>query len=181
MPWAFQGRGIKFLGLQGQDKESSMELHIGLKKEFLKKSVQQLKQVLANEMVLYVKTRNYHWNIKGQRFGPMHKLFESQYEKEAEWIDEIAERIRMLGQVSPGSMEEFLKLATLKESVNESFSEKEMLQSLLADQESIIVELRNGVDFTQDECHDIGTSDFLTGLLRDHEQMAWITRSHLQG
>lgn len=158
-----------------------MEIKIGLQKENLQKSAIVLKEVLANAMVLYVKTRNYHWNVQGQHFGPLHQLFESQYEKQADWIDEIAERIRTLGHRSPGSMEEFLKLATLKESVNEELSEKRMLQNLLHDQESLIIDLRKGIDYTQEECHDLGTSDFFTELLREYEKMAWMTRSHLQG
>ncbi|MCH9632196.1 MAG: DNA protection during starvation protein 2 [Chlamydiae bacterium] len=158
-----------------------MEPKIGIEKDSLKKSSDLLNRILADEMVLYVKTLNYHWNVRGHHFGPLHKLFKDQYEKLALWVDEIAERVRILGQDAPGTMKEFLELTHLEEHKGATPSEKEMLKSLLDDQEKIIVNLRKGVDLTGEEFHDMGTSDFLTQLMSDHEQIAWMTRAHLEG
>ena len=65
--------------------------------------------------MLYIKKRNFHWNLIGGRFHTLHEHFEQLYTELALAIDETAERIRMIGCVAPGSMAEFLKLATLKE------------------------------------------------------------------
>src|SRR5690606_41827844 len=54
--------------------------------------------ILGDQHVLYVKTRNYHWNITGPHFNELHAFFEQQYNEIGTWIDETAERIRMLGR-----------------------------------------------------------------------------------
>ena len=157
-----------------------MEPRIGIENSDIKKSASLLSNILADEVVLYIKTLNYHWNVRGHHFGPLHKLFKKQYEKLSELIDEIAERIRTLGQDAPGSMKEFLELTSLSEHLGVPPKEKEMLKNLLHDQEKIITCLRKAVDKTAEEYHDMGTSDFLTGLLTSHEQVAWMTRMHLE-
>lgn len=157
-----------------------MEPKIGIESSKQKESAKMLSKLLADEMILYVKTLNYHWNVRGLHFGSLHKLFKKQYEKLSAWIDEIAERIRTIGGDAPGTMSEFIKMSSLKEHPGERPSEKEMLKNLLDDQESLICSFRKGVDASQEEFHDVGTSDFLTSLLEGHEQIAWMTRAHLE-
>lgn len=157
-----------------------MEPKIGIDAEMMAKSAQLLGHILADEMVLYIKTLNYHWNIRGLHFGSLHLFLEKQYEQLSGWVDEIAERIRFLGHNAPGTMQEFLALTQLKEEPKERPIEKEMIKHLLLDQEKIIVHLRKGIDLTAEKYHDTGTSDFLTSLLREHEKMAWMTRAHLE-
>ncbi|MCH9634370.1 MAG: DNA protection during starvation protein 2 [Chlamydiae bacterium] len=158
-----------------------MEVKLGIDKENRKGSVKLLSVVLADVTVLYFKTLNYHWNVRGFHFGPLHKLFKKQYEQLAEWIDEIAERIRMLGEFSPGSMKELLSLTRLEEDKGEGRAEKAMLSSLLADYEAIIRNLRVDIEVADDKFKDMGTSDFFTGLIQKHEQIAWMLRVHLEG
>lgn len=157
-----------------------MEPKIGIETNHQHGSVKMLSKHLADEMILYIKTLNYHWNVRGVHFGPLHKLFKKQYEKLSSWIDEIAERIRTVGGDAPGTMKEFIEIAGLKEHPGVRPTEKEMLKNLLDDQEAIIRSFRKGIDISQDEFHDAGTSDFLTALLEGHEQMAWMTRAHLE-
>lgn len=157
-----------------------MEPKIGIETNHQHECVKMLSQALADEMILYVKTLNYHWNVRGLHFGPLHKLFKKQYEKLSSWIDEIAERIRTLGGDAPGTMQEFIKISKLKEHPGVRPTEKEMLKNLLDDQEAIIRSFRKGIDMAQDKFHDVGTSDFLTSLLEGHEQIAWMTRAHLE-
>jgi len=109
----------------------------------------------------------------------LHKLFEGQYKELEEAIDEVAERIGKLGQKTIGTMQEFLKLATIKEHPGKYESSKDMLKELLKDHESIIVELRKGIDDCADKNKDAGTADFLTGLMEHHETTAWILRRYL--
>lgn len=138
-----------------------------------------LEQLLADEHVLYVKTRNYHWNVTGPRFHDLHKFFEAQYEELAEKIDEVAERIRALGEVSPGSMAAFLKSARLKEHTGAIPDADTMILNLLDDHESVIRTLRADLVTANEKFGDAGTSDFLTGLMEEHEKTAWMLRAHL--
>ncbi|HEU5321735.1 MAG TPA: DNA starvation/stationary phase protection protein [Methylomirabilota bacterium] len=138
-----------------------------------------LNTVLADEYLLYTKTRNYHWNVTGPQFSELHAFFETQYEALDEAIDEIAERVRALGERAAGSLAEFAKAARLGESPGVAPGAREMLAGLLTDHEALIRSLRGDVDVTAERYHDVGTSDFLTGLLEKHEKTAWMLRSYL--
>ncbi|MBI5246170.1 MAG: DNA starvation/stationary phase protection protein [Elusimicrobia bacterium] len=135
-----------------------------------------LDRALADEVVLSAKTRNFHWNVTGFHFSAMHKFFEEQYAALDEIVDETAERARALGGRSLGSLKEFLLRTRLTEAPARDHSEGEMVTALLADHTALIKSFRADVD----ECTrlgDAGTADFLTGLLKTHEKMAWMLRS----
>lgn len=159
--------------------QGESRINIGISQDNRSKVVEILTLLLADEHVLYLKLRNYHWNVEGMFFAPLHVLFEEQYDKLADSIDDIAERIRSLGYYAKGSMEEFKAMARLAESDHLSGDAKKMLQNLLLDHEMIIKVLRNDVDATMDTYKDAGTADFLTALMEMHEKMAWMIRSHL--
>lgn len=137
-----------------------------------------LAKLLADEHVLYLKTRNAHWNVVGIDFHAMHLFFESQYGQIEENIDEIAERIRSLGHVSPGSLGEMLKLARLREIPGDRHKSAEFIKALLADHEQIIRQLRDDAPKCA-KLGDDGTNDFLVGLMEEHEKMAWMLRASL--
>lgn len=139
-----------------------------------------LGRLLADEHVLYMRLRNYHWNVVGMSFGPLHALFQSQYEALADDIDEVAERIRMLGPSVPGTMTEFVQLASLAERPGELPDARGMIGQLVADHEAIIRHLRRDLRACDEQYDDMGTSDFLTGLMEKHEKMAWLLRAHLE-
>ncbi len=139
-----------------------------------------LSRLLADEHVLYTRLRNYHWNLVGMAFGPLHALFQQQYEALADDIDDIAERIRMLGPAAPGTMTEFLQLATLAEHPGDLPDERGMLRQLVADHEAIIRHLRQDLRACDEQYDDMGTSDFLTSLMEKHEKMAWLLRAHIE-
>src|SRR3990170_712470 len=80
-----------------------------------KKVVEALTRLLADSYTLYLKTHNYHWNVRGPMFTTLHGLFELEYTELAMAVDEIAERIRALGAVAPGSYRDFAHLTALKE------------------------------------------------------------------
>lgn len=157
-----------------------MEAKLGIDKENIKGAAKLLSVLLADETVLYIKALNFHWNVRGFHFGPLHKLFKKQYESLAEWIDMVAERIRMLGEFAPGSMKEFLEITRLEEQKGGCATEKTMISSLLADHEAIIRNLRVDIEVLDEKYKDVGTSDFFTELIRNHEQIAWILRVHLE-
>jgi starvation-inducible DNA-binding protein len=156
-----------------------MTPNIGITAVQLQKSNDALALVLANEMTLYVKTRKFHWNVTGDSFMELHKLFESQYTALETSIDEVAERIGKLGGKTIGTMTEYLGLTQIQETPNRYPSQKEMLIELVADHEIVIVQIRKDVAVLSSESNDIGTADFLTGLLESHETMSWILRRYL--
>ena len=153
---------------------------IGLSAKNLKAITTLLSSVLADAMVLYTKTRKFHWNVSGNSFMELHELFEEQYKKLERSIDEIAERINKLGTKTPGTMQEFLQLASLTEAPGKYPTQKDMLMELLKDHESVIRQVRKFIDDCDEKYNDIGTSDFLTDLMKEHETIAWTLRRYLQ-
>lgn len=136
---------------------------------------------LADEYVLYTKTRKYHWNVTGIEFAQLHAFFEEQYDILEEAIDEIAERVRQLGFMAIGTLDEFKTLSKIKEEPGYNPRAIDMIRDLLRDHETIIQQLRQDVDTTAEKYHDTGTSDFLTAQMETHEKMAWMLRAHLEG
>jgi starvation-inducible DNA-binding protein len=156
-----------------------MKINIGISEKHLKNSAQLLSGILANEMTLYIKTRKSHWNISGESFMELHKLFEAQYTQLESSIDEIAERIGKLGHKTIGTMQEFLKLSSVKESPGNYAGSKDLLTELLKDHETVIIILRKDVKEAGEKNKDAGTADFLTGLMKQHEPIAWTLRRYL--
>lgn len=150
---------------------------IGIAEKNRATTINLLSVILADAMTLYTKTRKFHWNVSGESFMELHKLFQAQYSELEETIDEIAERINKLGSKTIGTMKEFLELTRLKESAGYP-NQKEMLKELLADHEAVVVALRKDID-TCDELNDVGTTDFLTKVIQQHETTAWVLRRYL--
>lgn len=157
-----------------------MKTSIGIKAENRAKVAEILIKTLADEFVLSMKTRKAHWNVESADFYSKHLFFESQYQQLDEMIDEMAERIRMLGHYAPATLREYLALTHLSESHLESNDSLTYIKELLSDHDSIIVHLRENIENFAVEFHDAGTSDYITGLLETHEKMAWMLRSHLK-
>lgn len=155
------------------------KVNIGIEAKNLKAVSKLLSAVLANQHVLYIKTRKYHWNVSGPSFMELHLLFEAQYEELAKSIDEVAERISKLGEPVPGTMAEFIKSASLKED-NTIPDQSVMINNLLKDHEACIKSLRDDIDDCEDKYEDKGTADMLTGLMRKHETNAWKLRRYLK-
>jgi len=112
-------------------------------------------------------------------FKPLHLFFEEQYEAMLDIVDRVAERIRALGHMAPGTMTEFLKSSKLTEAPGENPTDKGMLQALLHDHETIIQLIRSEVNATA-ELGDMGTNNFLCDILEKHEKIAWMLRATLQ-
>lgn len=154
-----------------------MRTSLPLESDVCTEVVQMLAQQLSNTYVLYIKTQNFHWNVIDPRFFSLHKLFEKQYEELAEALDDLAERIRMLGGKAPGSMQEFQQLASLEEG-SSSASGDEMIQQLMEDHAAMADAMRAAIS-SANELGDDGTVDLLVQRLRSHEKNSWMLRSHL--
>ena len=162
-------------------EESNMNPNIGLSEEQRVGVVKILNAVLSDEYSLYTKTRNYHWNVTGPQFNDLHKLFEEQYTELNEIVDDVAERARSIDGWAFGTMNEFSQHTRLKEHPGQYPKAREMIANLLGDHEAIIRQLRSDLETCADKYHDMGTNDFLTGLMEKHEKTAWMLRAFLQG
>lgn len=156
-----------------------MTLNIGLESNEIKTSVDHLEKFLASQSILNLKIRNFHWNVQGPHFSDYHKFFEEMYESSAELIDDIAERIRMLGEKSPATMSFFLENSFLEEQSNYNLEAEKMVAELVADTEKTISEMRKAVEVIG-ETSDKGTEDFLIATMQDHEKNAWMLRSMIK-
>lgn len=158
----------------------TMKTAIGIKEDNREAVAQMLKQLLADEYVLYTKYRNAHWNVEGIDFHSKHVFFEEEYGKLEKTIDEVAERIRMLGFYSPGTMQHFLDLTELKENGPEKNDSASFMEVLLEDHRAIIKFIRKSIGDNAEAHNDEGTADFITAIMQMHEQMAWMLRSSLK-
>src|SRR5438046_9248839 len=138
--------------------------NIGIRDNDRQSVIAILNTLLADEYLLYTKTRNYHWNVTGPQFNDLHKFFEAQYEALDDVVDEVAERARALGGRAAGSLEEFRKLARLGEEGGKVPAARAMLAGLLADHEALTRTLRADVDAVTDKHKDTGTADFPPGI-----------------
>ena len=153
---------------------------IGIDLKKLAAVAQMLSVTLADEFLLYTKTRNAHWNVEGSDFHSMHKFFEDQYNQLDETMDDVAERIRALGHYAPATLASFLSLTHLSENSRSKNDSQGFIKELLADHEGVIITLRENINKIGNDYHDMGTSDFITGLMEIHEKMAWMLRAHLK-
>lgn len=166
-------RGIKGYFLI---KNFMKKANIGIKPENIKKVAEILEKTLADDNVLYVKIKSFHWNVVDKNFRDYHKFFDDLAEDVSEKIDEIAERIRSLGEFVNSNMSTYLKNSQLKENMSVEKHVPEMLSELLEDYELQIRTLRTNIDEI-DELGDTGTADFLTGIMEEKEKQAWMIRS----
>jgi starvation-inducible DNA-binding protein len=155
-----------------------MRPNIGISKKDLNAVIDLLSVVLSDQVTLYTKTRKFHWNVSGESFMELHKLFEGQYNQLEAAIDEVAERISKLGGKSIGTMEEFRKRTNLKEHPGKNPNSAEMIHELLGDHETVIVQLRKFVAQCSKELNDAGTADMLTKMMEGHETIAWTLRRY---
>ena len=157
-----------------------MKTNIGLNDETPLEVGQMLNLLLADESVLYATTRDYHWNVTGPDFRSLHREFEEQYEQIAHWIDDVAERARAIGAGARGNWADLTKSARSSADAGIGLSADHMLAELLALHEDLVLQLRGDAEACTTRFKDIGTADFLTGLLEQHEKTAWMLRSQLE-
>ncbi len=165
---------VKDVPMGGSEKM----VNIGLSQELRKNVAQRLNKLLSDEYALYIKTQKFHWNVVGPNFGPLHKLFNKQYDQLALVVDEVAERVRALGFMAFGSLAEFIENTTISEDPSVNPDAQNMIKILLNDHETIIRELREQIKYTASK-EDLGTENFLADLIVKHQKIAWMLRAHL--
>lgn len=136
---------------------------------------QNLYKLLSESYFLYLKTQNYHWNVTGKMFQPLHTLFEEQYRELADSIDEIAERIRALGEFVPATFSNFAKTSSFDEESSIPHAEA-MIENLMKGNELVASGAREMISGAE-EAHDDVTADLLVQRMQVHEKNAWMLRS----
>lgn len=143
-------------------------IDIGINKEDRNAVAEGLKVLLADSYTLYLQTHNFHWNVTGPQFRDLHMMFEEHYTDLAVAVDDIAERIRTLGVVAPGTYKAFSQLSSIKEvdGVPESL---EMVKLLQQGHESVIKTCRDVLKLAQD-ADDESTIALVGDRMRVHEK-----------
>jgi starvation-inducible DNA-binding protein len=153
-------------------------MDIGISQKDRQEIAAGLSRLLADSFTLYLKTHNFHWNVKGPMFNTLHVMFMDQYTELWNALDLIAERIRALGVPAPGTYREFAALTVIKESEGVP-NAKEMIAQLVAGQEAVVRTARSIFPMV-DAASDEPTADLLTQRMQIHEKNAWMLRSLLE-
>ncbi|WP_250624089.1 Dps family protein [Pinirhizobacter soli] len=155
-----------------------MAIDIGIPKKNREDIAKHLSKLLADTYSLYLKTHSFHWNVTGPQFNSLHAMFEVQYNELWLAADEVAERIRTLDVVAPGSYSKFAKLTSIKEEPDVP-EWKDMVAQLVEGHEIAAATARDSIK-AADAGGDEGTADMVTGRLKEHEKTAWMLRSLLK-
>jgi len=137
-----------------------------------------LSRLLSDTYVLYLKTHNFHWNVTGPMFTTLHTLFETEYTELALAVDEIAERIRALGAVAPGSFTAYAKLSKVKEAEGVPRA-TDMIKELVDDQAKVVTAAKEVVKAAE-AAGDDATADLGIRRIQVHEKNSWMLASHLE-
>jgi len=155
-----------------------MQIDIGIPEANRKEIAQGLGRLLADSYTLYLKTHNFHWNVKGPMFQTLHTMFEVQYNELALAVDSVAERIRSLGHRAPGTYKEFAELTVIKEDVSVPAAE-DMIKQLVLGHEAVARTAR-ALFPVAEKGQDEATLDLLTQRIQLHEKTSWMLRSLLE-
>jgi starvation-inducible DNA-binding protein len=155
-----------------------MKIDIGIETRDREAIAKGLSRVLADTYTLYLKTHNFHWNVTGPMFQTLHLMFEAQYNELALAVDLVAERIRALGFMAPGTYRQFVQLATIKE--EEGIPKAQDMIRRLVDGHETVARTAREIFKVADGANDQPTCDLLTQRMQVHEKTAWMLRSLLE-
>ena len=170
------------LGQRGRELQrfgTLRQLPIALPAEARSESCTLLNEILADTTILYALYKKAHWNAAGPTFYQLHLLFDKHAEEQLELIDEIAERVQMLGGISVGDPRHAAELTTIERAPDGAEEIPVVLDRLLAAHETILEKVRTGIETTE-ESKDFGSNDLLMGdVLRRHEMQVWFLSEHV--
>ncbi|AFY68408.1 Ferritin Dps family protein [Thalassoporum mexicanum PCC 7367] len=153
-------------------------INIGISEGDRKDIVEGLSKLLADTYTLYLKTHYFHWNVTGPMFQTLHLMFETQYQELAIAVDDIAERIRVLGYTAPGSYSAYAELSSIAET-RDVPEATDMIRLMVEANEAVVRTARQAFPAAE-KAADESTVDLLTERMRTHEKTAWMLRSLLQ-
>lgn len=160
-------------------KSEIMETGIKITKQNKEAVATFLNLLLANEYILYTKTRTAHWNVEGSNYFELHVFLENNYNELDAMIDEIAEQIRLLGRFALSSIKDFVSASQISDDNNDFNNPGQIFESLINNHESIIHIIQQEIYPISNKFKDIVLTDFLTKLMTQHENMARMLKSFL--
>lgn len=167
------------LGKEIQRYGTVRDLPIELPEKARKASCAIVNEILSDSLILYALYKKHHWNVSGPTFYQLHLLFDKHAEEQEELIDELAERVKMLGGVAVGDPRHAAELTTIERAPDGTEDVPAMITRLLKAHQVIIGKLHDGIEKTE-ENKDFGTNDLLMGdVLRRHEMQVWFLSEHL--
>ena len=155
------------------------QMDIGISETDRAAIAKELSALLADTYTLYLTTHNFHWNVTGPLFNTLHTMFMEQYTELWNAVDPIAERIRALGFVAPGSYADFGRLSTLPDVPAQPPKALEMVRILVDGHEAAARTGRQALEVA-DRANDQPTVDLLTQRLDLHEKAAWMLHALLE-
>jgi len=153
-------------------------IDIGISEKDRQKIADGLSRLLADNFALYLKTHNFHWNVKGPMFQTLHVMFEQQYNELWTALDAIAERIRALGFPAPGTTSQLARLSSIPET--EGVPDAKDMVRLLVEGHEAVARTARKIFPAVDKAGDEPSADLLTQRLQVHEKTAWMLRSLLE-
>ncbi|MEI7970597.1 MAG: Dps family protein [Betaproteobacteria bacterium] len=161
------------------NREATRTIDIGIPEKDRVAISEGLGRLLADTYTLYLTTHNFHWNVTGPQFNTLHTMFMGQYTELWNAVDPIAERIRALGFVAPGSYAAFGKLSTLPDAPASPPKSARMVEILAKGHETVARTARTVFEIA-DRASDQPTADLLTQRMDVHEKTAWMLRALLE-
>ncbi len=150
-------------------------IDIGIKESDRIATADALKELLADSYTLYLQTHNFHWNVTGPQFRELHLMFEEHYQELALAVDDIAERIRTLGVIAPGTYKQFAALSNIVET-DDIPGGSEMVDILNKGHEQVVKTCRKVLKIAQ-QAEDESTAALASYRMRIHEKTAWMLRA----
>lgn len=139
--------------------------------------VEALNQSVAETAVTTMLAQNFHWNVTGMAFGPLHALFQEMYEDHFVAQDDLAERVKALQGHAEGTLAGMLERSKVREHEG-SATDKEMIKALMVAQETLAATLAGCGEIAASH-GDTLTEDLCIARGQTHEKFAWFLRSHL--
>jgi len=131
-----------------------------------------LRQLLADVFVLYLKTKNFHWHMTGRHFRDYHLLLDEHAEQLFAMTDDIAERARKLGGTTLHSISDIAGHQRLKDNNEETVSPNDMLLELAADNQQLVTFLRRSHELCTDH-NDVATTSLIEVWIDQSERRVW--------
>ncbi len=144
----------------------------------MKKQIKQLKVLQASSLVMFTKLHNYHWNIKGMQFFPIHEMTEKMYEQFSTLYDDCAERVLQLGDKPYVVLGDLEKNSLIKEDKKTDFTAEYVLKNILADFETLLKEFKK-LSKIADENDDTTTVAFADDNVAHLEKHIWMIKATL--
>ena len=150
-------------------------IDIGIDRQERELVADHLKYLLADSYTLYLLTHNFHWNVTGPMFSQLHMMFEQHYTELAVAVDDIAERIRSLDVIAPGTYRAFSELSSINE-VEGVPEANDMIELLTKGHEQVIKTCRSALEVAQ-QANDESSAALISDRMRIHEKTAWMLRA----